>query len=72
LEQFNQIANYLENPTIRFAAIGVFSTAFAGIYVLRNKMNSFKYDTITDLKKKAKAFTKMNYQQDKNKSKSGF
>ena len=62
---------YLDNPQIRFAAIGVFSASFAGVYVLKNKMNSFKYDTITDLKRKAKAFNKVNYQ-DKNKSNGAF
>lgn len=67
------ITEYLANPVIRYGIIGFGSAVFAGVCVLINKPGNFKYDTVTDLKKKAKSFTKLNYQQQtRNKSKSGF
>jgi hypothetical protein len=71
MEPLQIILSYLENPAIRFSAIGVFSAASAGVFILINKPGRFKYDTITDLKKKAKSFNKLNYQ-DNNKSKGAF
>jgi hypothetical protein len=71
MEQLKIILSLLDNPAIRFSSIGVFSAASAGLFILINKPGRFKYDTVTDLKKKAKSFNKLNYQ-DKNKSKSAF
>lgn len=72
-EILNTALEYLNNPAIRFTAIGVGSLGFGGVWMLLNKPGKFKYDTVTDLKKKAKSFTRVNYQQPtNNKSKSGF
>jgi hypothetical protein len=57
----------LEDPVIRTTAIGVASMSFAGIYMWVKGIKKNTYDTITDLKKKAKAFNKANYNPTKNK-----
>ena len=65
------ILGYLANPVIRVTIIGVGSLSFAGIYMWVKGERSERYDTITDLKKKAKVFTKMNYQNDKTNHRQG-
>lgn len=65
------ILGYLANPVIRMAVVGVGSLSFAGIYMWVKGEKAERYDTITDLKKKAKVFTKMNYQNDKTNHRQG-
>lgn len=56
MEQLAQIG-----MVYKVVAVGGLSAAFSGVYVLMHKVNNNKFDTITDLKKKAKSFKDSNY-----------
>lgn len=42
-------------------AVGGLSATFSGVYILMHKVNNNKFDTVTDLKKRAKSFKDSNY-----------
>ena len=56
VEQLSQLS-----LTYRVIAVGGLSATFSGVYILLHKVNNNKFDTITDLKKKAKVFKDSNY-----------
>lgn len=52
-------------PMIRIAIVTGVSLMCGTGYAIMNKTKSFGYDTITDLKKRAKKFKKNNYNENK-------
>lgn len=72
LSLLKQVIIKLDDPVIRCSTIGVSSLAVAGAWMWVKGVKRTTYDTITDLKKKAKAFNKHNYQQPTNTNSKGF
>ena len=54
-------------PMIKIFIVAGASVTCAAGYAVMNKTKSFGYDTITDLRKRAKRFKKNNYNENKSK-----